>query len=71
MEKYTYTYIYIWFRVGQPPNGDGCSVLLLVVPPCGLWWWGVWDVDDVWYVYMVWFGMVCNGMEWNGMYGWR
>ena len=23
----------MWFSVGQPPNGDGCSVLLLMVPP--------------------------------------
>ena len=33
----------------SPPNGDGCSVLLLMGPfPCGLWWWGVWDVGDGW-----------------------
>ena len=48
---YTHTHIYIYMvqRRPAPPNGDGCSVLLLMVPfPCGLWWWGVWDVGDGW-----------------------
>ena len=27
----------------------GCqSCFLWLPPPCGLWWWGVWDVGDGW-----------------------
>ena len=49
-----YVYVYmVQRRPAPPPPKDGCSVLLLIVyPPCGLWWWGVWDVGDGWYVCM-------------------
>ena len=51
---HVYLYIYGAASAKPPtPKGDGCSVLLLMVtPPCGLWWWGVWDVGDGWYVCM-------------------
>ena len=44
-------YIYIWSSVGQaplPPRMGVQSCFLLFTPPCGLWWWGVWDVVDGW-----------------------
>ena len=55
IRTYIYIYIHIYNMVQRrpaPPNGDGCSVLLLIVPPRGPWWWGVWDVGDGWYVCM-------------------
>ena len=31
-----------------PPRMGVQSCFLLFTPPCGLWWWGVWDVGDGW-----------------------
>ena len=35
------------------PMGMGVQSCLLWFPPCGLWWWGIWEVGDGWPVLLL------------------
>ena len=50
---YIYIYIYIWSSVGQAPWGWVFSLACYGSPPCGLWWWGIWEVGDGWPVLLL------------------
>ena len=46
-----YMCVYIYGPASaRPPSPQGWvfSLASYCLPPCGLWWWGVWDVVDGW-----------------------
>ena len=53
LQKHVYNSEYIWSSVGQAPWGWVFSLACYGSPPCGLWWWGIWEVGDGWPVLLL------------------